>query len=100
MNVYYRAMDGYCNDNESDSSRLIRTELDRIAEDPAVADAVNDVGATYVLQLDQADYSRSSKYLFSYYQDVWEGIDSVNDSTPGFEVVLKEGDMRLYKIDL
>ena len=28
----------------------------------------------------------------------WEGILSVEDGTPGFEVVLSEGDMRLYKI--
>lgn len=100
MNVYYRAMDGYGNANESDSSRLIRTELDRIAEDPAVAEAVENVGAMYVLQLDQADYDRQSKYLFSYYPDIWQGIDGVDDSTPGFEAVLSEGDMRLYRIVL
>ena len=26
------------------------------------------------------------------------GISSIDDDTPGFEVVLSEGDMRLYKI--
>lgn len=34
------------------------------------------------------------------YNKLFNGIITLNDSTPGFEVVLEEGDMRLYKIDL
>ena len=41
---------------------------------------------------------RKNRYLFSYYPDQWTGIDAINDQTPGFEVVLSEGDMRLYRI--
>ena len=29
----------------------------------------------------------------------WKGITSITDTTPGFKVVLSEGDMRLYEIE-
>lgn len=34
----------------------------------------------------------------TYHPDEWAGIDSVDDETPGFEIVLSQGDMRLYRI--
>ena len=36
--------------------------------------------------------------IITYHPDEWAGIDSVNDETPGFEIVLSQGDMRLYRI--
>ena len=54
--------------------------------------------------LDLGDYrsmsGQDTYYLFSYVPDEWAGIDAVNDGTPGFELVLREGDMRLYRIVL
>lgn len=35
---------------------------------------------------------------YRYKPEDWAGIESVTDETPGFEVVLADGDMRLYKI--
>ena len=29
---------------------------------------------------------------------LWRGIDGIDEDTPGFELVLKRDDMRLYKI--
>ena len=102
LNIYYRSMDHYDDDSERAESETIRTGLDRISVDPAVEDAVERVGADYLLQLDQADWNLENRYLFSYqseyYIDMWKGIDAVNDATPGFELVLSEGDMRLYRI--
>lgn len=51
----------------------------------------------------RADRSRGpyveSPHLFTYGEgEQWRGIDSIRDDTPGFEAVLAEGDMRLYKI--
>lgn len=28
----------------------------------------------------------------------WEGLANLTDDTPGFETILADGDMRLYKI--
>jgi len=32
------------------------------------------------------------------YERKWAGIDTISDDTPGFSVVLAQGDMRLYRI--
>ena len=98
LEVYYRITDGYDEEEETERSATIREGLYRISEDEAVQEAVSSINARYLLQLDQADWEKESKYLFSYYTDVWEGIDLIDDSTPGFEVVLSSGDMRLYRI--
>ena len=98
IDMYYRCTDKYDRDNETDASVTIRKELDGIASDEKIRSAVDEVGAQYVLQLDQGDFDRKNRYLFSYYPEQWTGIDAINDQTPGFEVVLSEGDMRLYRI--
>ncbi len=33
-----------------------------------------------------------------YAESEFQGIDSINDDTPGFDLVLSEGDMRFYRI--
>ncbi len=98
LEVYYRITDGYDEEEETERSATIREGLYRISEDETVQEAASSINARYLLQLDQADWEKESKYLFSYYTDVWEGIDLIDDSTPGFEVVLSSGDMRLYRI--
>lgn len=99
LNVYYRSMNRYGGENETEESLLIRTKLDEYCAAEDVRDAVKAIGAEYVLQLDQGDSGRENRYIdFAYFPEQWEGIDSINDDTPGFEIVLAEGDMRLYKI--
>lgn len=98
LNLYYRELDGYGDSDETEESRLIRLHLDEVGEDPSVRAAADAIGAAYVLQLDQGDDDRSNRYFFTYYEDVWTGIDAVDDGTPGLEAVLSEGDMRLYRI--
>lgn len=98
LNLYYRGFDGYGGSNETEASRLIRLHLNKMGEDPSVRDALDAIGAAYVLQLDQGDDDRSNRYFFTYDEAVWAGIDAVDDGTPGLETVLSEGDMRLYRI--
>lgn len=33
-----------------------------------------------------------------YLPENWTGVTNIDENTPGFELVLSEGDMRLYKI--
>ena len=99
-NVYERYVSGWGGETESEESKTIRRSLDAVASDPAVAEAVRAVGATYLLQLDQNGKHDGNSFLFSYEANDWFGIDRVNDETPGFEIVLAEGDMRLYRIVL
>ena len=112
-NIYYRAFALPSLEGEKGESIVIRDSLDDIATNDDVAEAVDKIGAQYVLLLDQgaADAFASvddgeteealdleKRFLWSYYPDQWDGIEGITDETPGFEVVLSEGDMRLYRI--
>lgn len=102
MNMYYRYLRTYGVDYETADSFFIRNGLANITYSPGVLEAVRHVGAHYVVLLDQGGdaYSqRQRRYLFTYENGKnWQGILSITDNTPGFEVVLAEGDMRLYRI--
>ena len=116
----------------------MRERLDEFATNEDVRSAVREMGAQYLLQLDnpaytdyplglqepaidpgKQDYENDpdkenrprdlNDYrvaggddtfynIITYHPDEWAGIDSVNDETPGFEIVLSQGDMRLYRI--
>ena len=69
-----------------------------MATDEQVKTAVRSTGAEYLIQLDQGDTEAREPYPFTYDPDDWRGIDAIDDNTDGFEVVLSDGDMRLYRI--
>lgn len=107
LRTYYRYLTGYSPEsNESEDSAAIRQGLYRIAEDERVQQAVRSIGAEYVLVLDQGKDqdlgSDRERRRFVLKDDIdnelWSGIRAIDDSTPGFETVLSEGDMRLYRI--
>lgn len=77
---------------------LVRAELDDYENDENVKQAVKDSGAQYVLLLDADDVLGERMYPCAKDLAAWEGIMSVTEDTPGFELVLSEGDMRLYKL--
>ena len=99
LRTYYRKFRGYGYFEETTESLLIRDHLNSIASMPTVREACRTVGAQYVLILHRSDIGTS--FLESqYYVPAWRGIDSITDNTPGFEVVLSENDMRLYRISV
>lgn len=96
LNVYYRSQGGYGTDEERDASVVLRKSLADIGEAPSVRQVVEGEGIHYVMKLHESD---SNGYYFPNYRpEDWEGIEDVDDDTPGLEVVLAEGDMRLYRI--
>ena len=97
LNLYYRDISGYGGEDERPESSTIRCRLAAEASNPSVRDAVLTTGAEYLLVLDR-DVERMKELFFLYDPAVWEGIEGVVDETPGFEMVLSEGDMRLYRI--
>jgi hypothetical protein len=98
LRVYYRDFVGFGN-GESGQSVLIRNGLADIATDDEVRTAVDEIGASYVLVLDQSGSDCSFINLRKDYRPVmFEGISSITDDTPGFETVLSDGNMRLYRI--
>ena len=100
LRTYNRYWRTYGVEEEAPESVLFRTKLDQIANDEAVQEAAERVGAAYVIQLDKGHDDFVNRFWTYGDGSIWRGIDDVDDSTPGFEVVLSEDDMRLYKIVL
>ena len=77
---------------------LIRGSLSDVASNVAVQQVMERHNVKYVLVLDYGNETDEGMYAWPYDRSLWRGISSIDDSTPGFETVLSEGDMRLYRI--
>lgn len=98
LHVLWRFPNGY-DASERPASAILRKRLNRIASDPEVLQTVRDLNVQYVLILNNVvDYSNA--VTSTYKPGTFRGITQITDPTPGFEVVLEEGSMRLYKITL
>lgn len=110
LNTYYRHIDL---STETPESLIVRSRLKDASNDEEVRRILDDLGASYVLQLDAGEGPSESEgsgspekdgqsvWLLQTNEDNWgdfSGINQITDETPGFEVVLADGDMRLYKI--
>lgn len=100
LRTYYRYWRGYgwADGGEKPESALVREHLCDIASDENVKAAVESIGADYVLQLEQGERSWNTTMWMYGDGELWRGIDGIDESTPGFELVLARDDMRLYKI--
>lgn len=101
LNLYYRDVSLAKGDSKTETkdSKIIRSRLVEYSSDHAVQKAVKDIDARYVLLLDQgAIDDASTEVLPPYAWSVWRGIGAITESTPGFKLLLSEGDMRLYEI--
>lgn len=94
--VYYRSIAGYGRTNESEQGALMREQLSSLATDEQVQEAVRETGADYVLIM--ANGKDQMNFTSAYDPELWRGIESINENTPGFELVLSEGDKKLYRI--
>lgn len=100
-NLRNRYLDGY-DAEEDEALSCIRTNLCDYAESSDVQQAVSEIDARYVLLLDiGGERTESRRYLDNsvVYPVEWDGIDGIDDETPGFKTLLSEGDMRLYEIE-
>lgn len=97
LNTAYRRV--VWNDLDA-SNESVRGHLNEIATSEEVQEAVKELGIQYVLVLDElGDQTNTILDDYAYFPEKWIGIDSIREDTPGFELLLSEGDMRLYKID-
>lgn len=98
LNIFYRNLEGDSGSREIEESEIIRNNLDDYGNSREVKEAMSSLGAQYVLVLDQGEPTPLRSYLSNYHPEEWEGIESITDGTPGFETVLAQDDMRLYKV--
>ena len=97
LRCYYRYFSGYGSSSETWQSRVIRQRLYNIANDPQVQEAVESVGAHYVLVM-STDERNNTFVKDTYDATKWRGINYITDDTPGFELVLEENGYKLYRI--
>ncbi|KFI46051.1 hypothetical protein GA0061078_1305 [Bifidobacterium bohemicum] len=105
LNVYYKAWNGNWMGTPTSENYQISSAMNHIASDENTCSAVKKVESQYLIKLDSRDYREDSdnhakmrSMYAAYTKKDWRGIDAVNDKTPGLKVVLKQGDMRLYRI--
>ena len=100
LNTYYR---GILTVGLTDDANVIRERLRDYASDLEVRDAVHHTGAAYVLQLDKGIPYQEGNWLWQFAEGMvedWRGIDGIDETTPGFSLLMAEGsDMRLYRIE-
>lgn len=98
LNLVYRRSSNSGRPGDDDAG-LLRKELDALGSSSEVRDILERNGISYILLLDKGGDIRDERCYYGYYRpDDWEGYNAIDDSTPGLETVLSEGDMRLYKI--
>lgn len=100
LNVVYNQIETGLRASDSEDSpesQLIRTSLVNIGSDAAVQKAVADTAARYVILLSKDDGNTSVTEHFV--SEQWSGISGIDDETPGFKLLLADGDMRLYEIE-
>lgn len=97
--LFRRTGDNGSNSFPKETNKIIRTQLADIADSPEVQQAVRDVDARYVILLDDPSGDDPTKDPSRYEEEKWKGVESITPDTPGFTLLLSEGDMRLYEID-
>lgn len=103
LNVYYRQFHRYNSSSETETSKLLRTRLGKSLEDKEVINAIKSIDVKYLLLLDvPGDSDTPTRMEWDFYGSIdnWIGLYCVDSNTSGVELMLKRGDMRLYKITL
>lgn len=98
INTFFRRSSNTGSRWDADEANLIRTRLNKVATDQEVQDKLKELDAHYLLMLDDPSSDHPTKTSQRYKPEDWAGIESIDESTPGFKLLLSEGDMRLYEI--
>lgn len=93
LHTYYRTQLAGTTEEEL----LLDHNLDDYASDKAVQQAVENLGIEYVMMLDQGHEPYWRQWSNSPLDDN-AGFEGINENTSGFELVLSEGDMRLFRL--
>lgn len=111
IDVYFDKYLYYDKASNTDEIALLRHQLKDYASNAAVRDILKENDIKYLLLLDDpnGDYPLTREWdlndpkvfddaAFRGQKEEWDGYYSIDSTTPGFELVLSEGDMRLYRL--
>ena len=98
LNVYWRYYYRYFGKApETDTSVYLRLNIADVASDPEVQRLCRELGIEYVVRFSRHEF-------FGIFCRDWDGINqfasilSIDEDTPGFELVLEDNGMQLYRI--
>lgn len=99
LNCYFKSFgDG----DKTNDCNTITSSLCEYCTNDTVKSAVSNIDAQYVLLLDRNGFVRNGDTLWStdggMNESDWRGVLNLNDYTEGFELVIADGDRRLYRI--
>lgn len=102
LNVFFRTSNAWGSSGAfgftEDEQNHLLWEIDDISTDGAAKQTLKQIGAEYLLILDAYWPEEGTVDDILYQDEFWGAMQSIDENTPGFELVLSEGDMRLYKI--
>ena len=99
INTFYRRCSNTGGNPNAEAAGILRTELCNVASSEEVQQTLEDLDAHYLMMLDTPRDENSTVVNLRYEKENWQGIESINENTPGFKLLLSEGDMRLYEIE-
>lgn len=105
LNTFFKSFIAFDEDDsaDTDTERILRRYASNYTSRPEVADMMKECGIQYVIQLDAEGWGSSTSTYDNNYSERFEtyfnGIQNIDENTPGFSLVLSSGDMRLYKVD-
>lgn len=100
LNLLYRRSAAEMLGNETSDNQTLRLHLDKLATNEDVQRILKENCIKYILDLDYGGEVNNERCYYGYYTwDKWQGINSIEDSTPGLKLLMSEDDMRLYEID-
>ena len=100
IHILSRTASGYGSDYENPDLVIVRESIATYTYDEAVAEAVEDLGIEYVLLL-KVEYEPPTQFSRNVGTGLqqWRGLYEIDEETPGFTLVLEDGEMRLYRVD-
>ena len=99
LNTFYRRSSNTGSRDDVQEAELIRTQLCNVTTNEEVQQTLEDLDARYVMLLDDPSGDNPTKLSLRYEEKNWTGIETITEDTPGFNLILSEGDMRLYEIE-
>ena len=100
LNLCFRRSAAEMLSTEPADAGVVRVHLDSYAVNEEVRSILRNAGIKYVLVLDYGGEPLPERCYYGYYwRAKWLGINRITDSTPGFKLLLRQGDMRLYELE-
>lgn len=100
LQTVYRSMGFWNPEKETATSLFARKYLPHIHTNDDLAAALRSAGIEWLVLLDVGRPLELKLTLPTYDPEMFAGVQSINDSTPGFSIRLMQGTRRLYHIDI